>query len=75
MEIFPTEIEWNVLKYLRHPIAELFLNDKGVMSAIKHVEDWGYVYEDYPGFNFNYVMFSHVLYKPSDSELFYLLTE
>ena len=64
MENLPSEIQWNVLKYMRHPIAELFLNDNGVQSALEHVGEWENEYENYPEFNFNYVMFSHVLCHP-----------
>ena len=35
MEIFPEEIQWNIMKYMRHPIAEAFLDELRIEFAME----------------------------------------
>ena len=39
LENLPAELQWNVLKFLRHPIAEIFLNEPSVNQFIQTRED------------------------------------
>lgn len=48
----PEGVQWNVMKFMRHPVAELFLNDAGVKSALDHISEWETVYEGIEDFNF-----------------------
>ena len=53
---------------MARPVAELSLNDNGVRSALKHVSDYEDEYETFTELNFQFVMFVHLLHKPSDSD-------
>jgi hypothetical protein len=35
----PDELHWNIFKYLRHPVAEVFLNERVVNRFIATQED------------------------------------
>jgi hypothetical protein len=59
----PIELEWHIIKFMRHPLADTFINDSGVRSALEHLSEWEDVYEGIEEFNFKEVMFSHVLCK------------
>ncbi len=46
MENLPSEIQWNIIKFLRHPIADVFQDI--VMAAYErdvYMEEWGINYE------------------------------
>ena len=38
----PQEIEWNIIKFMRHPVADSFLNDQDVDSTIDLIYDKAY---------------------------------
>ena len=35
MENLPSEIQWNIIKYMRHPVADAFLNAEQVKEAME----------------------------------------
>ena len=38
LDYFPYEVKWNILKYTRHPLAELFANSEVVQNATSAVD-------------------------------------
>ena len=39
LENLPSDIHWNIIKFLRHPIAEIFLDEPSVNQFISMRED------------------------------------
>ncbi len=72
MENIPNEIQWNIIKFMRHPVAEIFMDAKGDITYIDDdINCRVYVF----GFAFNW--FNEKMYektrriydKPIDKEM------
>ena len=60
MENTPNEIQWNIIKFMRHPIAEVF---KDASVGISYLDDDHYCIH---GFSFAFNWFNEALYEKQE---------
>ena len=61
MENLPSEIQWNIMKFMKHPVADMFT----VASAdITYLDDDGYCMH---GFSFAFNWFNEAMYEKQET--------
>ena len=59
MENLPIEIQWNIFKFMRHPVADAFRNARANIADPPKTE----FYYNYTGYSFAFIWFDEKIYE------------